>query len=294
MTIPKIIHQTWKDENVPAVLRPYVESWRRHHPQWEWRLWTDKENRRFIRRHYPAFLKQYDRYPWPIQRVDAVRYFLLERFGGLYVDLDFQCLRQFDPLLEGRSCVLGQESLEHGRLFQRTRIVCNALMAAEPGHPFFRRVIEELPAFAAKPDPAQTVLTTTGPFMLSDVYDGFASKETIALMPPDYFYPLSMEQADEFRNTGRPVDQLDAYAVHFHVGSWWRPDEAKNGGRPVGAGRPNRWQRRGQRIDAELAIIAGWLRASWGWGAKSPALRGAPARFSALPSIAIPTGAAEE
>src|SRR5277367_699670 len=104
MAIPKIIHQTWCDEDLPTVLRPYVESWRQHHPQWEWRLWTDNDNRRFIRRHYPAFLKQYDRYPWPIQRVDAVRYFLLDHYGGLYVDLDFECLWPLDPLLARATC----------------------------------------------------------------------------------------------------------------------------------------------------------------------------------------------
>ena len=133
---------------------------------------------------------------------------------------------------KARRAVLGQESLEHCRQHHRARIVCNALMAAEPGHPFFCSVTEQLPAYAANPDPVQPVLTTTGPFMLSDVYERFAGKNTITLMPPDYFYPLSMQQADKARAAGLPVELPQAYAVHYHVGSWWRPDKAKNGGSP--------------------------------------------------------------
>ena len=115
-------------------------------------------------------------------------------------------MRPLNPLLEGATCVLGQESLEHCRQHHRARIVCNALMAAEPGHPFFCSVTEQLPAYAANPDPVQPVLTTTGPFMLSDVYERFAGKNTITLMPPDYFYPLSMQQADKARTAGLPVE----------------------------------------------------------------------------------------
>ena len=35
----------------------------------------------------------YDNYDVNIKRVDAVRYFYLYHFGGLYVDLDFECIK---------------------------------------------------------------------------------------------------------------------------------------------------------------------------------------------------------
>ena len=91
MNIPRILHQTWKDSEVPEVFSEYVASWRSCHPDWEYRLWTDELNREFIAAHYPWFLATYDRYPKPIQRADAVRYFILHKLGGLYVDLDFLC-----------------------------------------------------------------------------------------------------------------------------------------------------------------------------------------------------------
>lgn len=221
--IPKIIHQTWRTRWVPERFAAYVASWQSRHPDWEWWLWSDADNRRLIRRHARAFLGCYDSYPHPIQRADAVRYFILDRYGGLYVDLDFECLRPIDPLVAGRDCVLSEESREHSHRFGRERIVSNAWMAAEPGHPFFRQVIERLPEFAARPDPVQPVLTTTGPFMLSDVYAGFDRQDIVTLLPAERLFPLSMTEATA-RLEGERRDVHDAYAIHYHVGSWWRPD----------------------------------------------------------------------
>ena len=51
-------------------------------------LWTDKKAREFIADEYPWFLETFDGYPYPIQRADAIRYFVLHHFGGIYIDLD--------------------------------------------------------------------------------------------------------------------------------------------------------------------------------------------------------------
>jgi mannosyltransferase OCH1-like enzyme len=37
---------------------------------------------------YPWFLETFDGYVYPIQRADAIRYFVLHHFGGIYIDLD--------------------------------------------------------------------------------------------------------------------------------------------------------------------------------------------------------------
>jgi mannosyltransferase OCH1-like enzyme len=42
-------------------------------------------------RRYLWFLETFDSYPYPIQRADAIRYFVLHHFGGIYIDLDDVC-----------------------------------------------------------------------------------------------------------------------------------------------------------------------------------------------------------
>ncbi|HID99909.1 MAG TPA: hypothetical protein EYP59_06430 [Thiotrichaceae bacterium] len=79
-SIPKIIHQTGKNKHVPPNCVPLQRTWLTHHPDWEYRLWTDVDNRAFISQHYPWFLPIYDSYPENIMRVDAVRYFILYHY----------------------------------------------------------------------------------------------------------------------------------------------------------------------------------------------------------------------
>ena len=53
--IPKIIHQTWKDEDVPENWKPSSLAWQKHHPDWEYHLWTDKELCAFLLQKFPDF-----------------------------------------------------------------------------------------------------------------------------------------------------------------------------------------------------------------------------------------------
>jgi mannosyltransferase OCH1-like enzyme len=52
MKIPKIIHQTWKTENVPWKWKLYQKKVKQLHPDWEYKLWTDKNNMEFVKLKY--------------------------------------------------------------------------------------------------------------------------------------------------------------------------------------------------------------------------------------------------
>lgn len=62
-------------------------------------LWTDSSSRQFVAENYPWFLDTFDSYRYNIQRADAIRYFVLYHYGGVYIDLDIGCLKPVDPLL---------------------------------------------------------------------------------------------------------------------------------------------------------------------------------------------------
>jgi inositol phosphorylceramide mannosyltransferase catalytic subunit len=227
VAIPRIIHQTWKDDAIPPAMRPLSESWRRKHPGWEYRLWTDGDNRAFIRTCFPGFLRRYDSYLYPIQRVDAVRYFLLYAFGGLYVDLDFECLSAFDELLENSECLFGLEPAEHCTIHHRDIIIGNALMAAAPKHPFLEAIIREVIDYQAFHEDRNTaVLETTGPLMLTRVYSR-CRPAGVTLLPSRCLYPFSLDDlARTARDGWSDVDRLklrEALAVHYFSGTWWRP-----------------------------------------------------------------------
>ena len=91
--IVQIIHQTYITANTstwPEAWRDTPAAWKKHHPDWKYIFWTDQTARAFIEKEYPWFLNHFDGYPFPIQRADAIRYFALYHYGGVYADLDLQ------------------------------------------------------------------------------------------------------------------------------------------------------------------------------------------------------------
>ena len=212
--IPRIIHQTWKTNQIPDAWVEWQQSWLKHHPGWEYRLWTDEDNRRFIEKHYPWFLPTYNRYPEPIMRADAVRYFLLHHYGGVYVDLDFECLRSIDVLIEGQELVLGLEPAQHLQRYRAKKsvvhhLVSNAFMASVPGHSFWPHVFEYLAHTRSCTDPVDA----TGPFCLTWAYDAFSRKDQIHLIPSALLFPIPADDEWEFE-VRRDRDLDFAFAVH--------------------------------------------------------------------------------
>jgi inositol phosphorylceramide mannosyltransferase catalytic subunit len=225
MKIPRIIHQTWKDERIPVPLQKLAETWKQNHPGWEYRLWTDRENRDFLNTFYPAFLARYDSYPHHIQRVDAFRYFVLYTLGGLYVDLDFECFQSLDELLSEQECLFGLEPQEHCEIHNRTRIIGNALMAAAPRHAFFRAILDDLATYKPPQEHRNNlILETTGPFMLTRVYER-CRPSNVTLCPSNFFYPLSLYELERaFQEGWSEIYQRklrEAFAIHYFAGTWW-------------------------------------------------------------------------
>jgi inositol phosphorylceramide mannosyltransferase catalytic subunit len=167
--IPKIIHQTYKNGTIPAHWRDAQQSCIDLHPDYEYMLWTDSKSRDFISAEYPWFLDTFDGYAYPIQRADAIRYFVLAHYGGVYIDLDDGCNRRLDPLLSYAAWV------------RRTKPtgISNDAMGAVPQHPFFLRVIKSLQSYDRKWIlPYITIMYSTGPLFLSVIWKEWIGKDS--------------------------------------------------------------------------------------------------------------------
>ena len=138
--IPRILHQVWVGpDQMPRDFLDYRESWRRHHPDWEMRLWTDESlPGDFVRP------EAYERLRNPAERSDIIRLEVLFRFGGVYVDTDVECLRPIDPLLEGVDFFAGYVGRKEVGSKTIENAVNNAVIAAEAGHPVLERALREL------------------------------------------------------------------------------------------------------------------------------------------------------
>lgn len=206
--------------------RGWQNSWARLNPGFEYRLWTDRDLDALVEERFPHLLALYRGYRHPICRVDLGRYLVLKTFGGVYADLDCECLRPIDDLLVVADFAIGLEPESHvalGKAVDRglSRILCPSFIASIPDHPFWDHVLDYAAAAGGEAD----ILDATGPFLLTRAYQDFPDRSQISLLSPDLVYPVDKQECA----TGRTFDiefweraTRRAYVVHYWAGSWWR------------------------------------------------------------------------
>ncbi|KAM0793436.1 hypothetical protein ACM66B_000881 [Microbotryomycetes sp. NB124-2] len=209
--IPKIIHQTWKTNDLPDRWKSVRQTCIDLHPDYEYMLWSDDSSRKFIAKEYPWFLATFDGYTYPIQRADAIRYFVLHHYGGVYMDLDIGCRRNMDPLLYFQ--VILPATIPVG--------VSNDLMFAEKEHPFMDLVIHNLVTFDHQYGTNYpTVMFSTGPMFLSAQYglwpkeDVEGQERQVRILPRRWYGKNAPE-----------IEMQDSFFDHYY-GSSWHADDA--------------------------------------------------------------------
>ena len=226
---PKIIFQTWKSKtDIPDKFRYWSNTWKEYNPTYEYVLWDDNDNREFVSTHFPWFLATYESYDVEIKRADAIRYMFLYTYGGIYADMDFECLQPFDSLLEKYAeydIILGSMESDLS-LWHITNNVPNAIMISKPGSSFWIRVLKRMEEKGGKGRPEEQ----TGPIVLKEVY-AMAWGYSIKLLPSHILYPISWvtnekERQDSLNSDVTSLTQTmkarypDSYAVTYWTHSW--------------------------------------------------------------------------
>jgi mannosyltransferase OCH1-like enzyme len=210
--IPTLIHQTWKTSELPDNFKKWSDSIKKFHPDWDYILWTDEDNWNFINDHYSWFLPIYESYNQNIKRVDAVRYFYLYHYGGLYADLDFECLRPIDQLVQGISIAFGK--MGDGMC---SNCIPNAIMMSVPKHKFWLFVIEKMIARVNTSRPEYE----TGPILLKECIDSYTDKKNITLFDCEYFYPIDWTtKKGQWYRSNIPANPREEFQNSYFVTYW--------------------------------------------------------------------------
>jgi len=184
---------------MPEAFRAFADGWQRLHPDWKYTLWDEST--------LPALRNQdlYDRAAELCPglegqlRSDIARYELLYRFGGVWVDLDFECLRPIDDLLNDLRCFVAWVTPE---------FVNNAVMGATRQHRFIKRLIDGLPeSIASHPGAAPRVVS--GPRYLTPIWREHGEGDGVAAFAKELFYPYLWSELERGRERFP-----NAYAVH--------------------------------------------------------------------------------
>ncbi|KKK25983.1 hypothetical protein ARAM_007594 [Aspergillus rambellii] len=90
--IPSKLHHIHLGSNPPPAkwLAARAECLK-HHKSWETFLWNDENAAHFVQDQFPHLYDMWNTYPFMVQRVDALRYMVLEKHGGVILDFDLAC-----------------------------------------------------------------------------------------------------------------------------------------------------------------------------------------------------------
>lgn len=93
--IPKTIHQIWLgNKSMPQKFKLYIDGWRNMYSDYEHILWNDSL---VIEKNViPEELKDlyFNNKLSCVFRADILRYLLIKKYGGIYLDVDFECLKR--------------------------------------------------------------------------------------------------------------------------------------------------------------------------------------------------------
>ena len=189
-------------------------------PDWQWVFWSDEDNRELIKDAYPWFLPYYDSYEHPIQRADAVRYFYMHHYGGIYLDLDMIPLKPIEELLlkvhncEVQSLVHSSRPQvvlfeEYPNNFSVGSSLYNAIMVSEKESSFWLHTHYMLEnRFRKQGDSPKSdfIFETTGPRLLKASFMGYlnsCSVQNVIVLP--YFYSNPCALPDREDNSKRII-----------------------------------------------------------------------------------------
>lgn len=134
--IPKIIHYCWFGRNpLPQLALDCIASWKKHLPDYEIKEWNE-ENFDVNMIPYTAEAYRQKKYAFVS---DYARFWILEKYGGLYFDTDVEVIRPMDDII-ANGPFMGAE--DNGKTWTKTYNVNPGVgMGAEPHNEFIQEMI---------------------------------------------------------------------------------------------------------------------------------------------------------
>lgn len=191
--IPKIIHQLWIGSK-PAPSN-HMDTWKNKNPDFEYIRWNEAE---CIRRKMKFECQErIDEMEEINGKADIMRWEILYKYGGVFLDADSICIEPIDDVLMSTKCFAGWE---HEKL--RPGLIATGTMGFPPKHPFVKETIEWMKENCVSVQKTgQRAWITVGPGLLTRVYNTGKYNE-MTIFPSYTFLPIHCTRA-EYKGHGK-------------------------------------------------------------------------------------------
>ena len=142
--IPKIIHQVFwnfkgKELDEITVFKKHTDltkAFCKGH-NIEYKMWSLKDCEELICEFYPEYIELWNEFRLPIQQCDFIRYLILHRCGGIYVDCDIYPIKPLDKLLKDDLLFVSWHN-------DKKILPYNAVMGAEKENDLFINICNDI------------------------------------------------------------------------------------------------------------------------------------------------------
>lgn len=198
MPIPNIIHQIWVGPNpIPKKSIEFIAGIKALHPDFEYRAWSDSDIT-------PENFVNYDiiqKTTSYAQKADIMRYEILYKHGGIYLDIDFEVFKHLGELLTHDLIICNEDK-------NTDKYMTNAFIASSKHNPELLKCIENIKGVNFK----LPINQATGPYYFRKCIH---ISESVRILPTEYVYPLHYTQRGHtFTKTA------NTYAVHHWDKNW--------------------------------------------------------------------------
>lgn len=206
--IPRIIHYCWFGRGEkPKLAKKCIYSWKKYMPNCEIIEWNEDN---FDVNMIPYTKEAYEKGKYAFVS-DFARFYILNKYGGIYMDVDVELIKPLDYLLNNK-VFLGFE--------KKGRVNPGLIMGSEPNTLFLKDMIEIYSDLHFINSDGSLNLTTivdhTTIYLKSK---GLSNEDTkqivndVVVYPTDYFCPINM-------STNKLEITENTYSIHHFSGSW--------------------------------------------------------------------------
>lgn len=220
MGIPKIIHFCWFGYGqYSEMIKNCIKSWSEILPEYQIMLWNEES---FDVSSCVFTQEAYQHRKWAFVS-DYVRLYVLEKYGGVYLDTDVEVIKDFTEVLKGHKFVSS---------FTEGGLIATSFLASVPHGEFVRKLLEYYNSITFVSDegaldmcmnPLIFSAIATKSFGL-DMKKDACFLEDISIFPMEYFQPYRKNIFGRVVTMKKFHITSNTYIIHKDMGSWGKDD----------------------------------------------------------------------
>lgn len=214
--IPKKIHFIWiGNTSIKEEYSNYIYNFKKIYYDFEIKIWNDYD---IIKEDIvPYNLKVYydDTTLSTAFKVDILRYLIVYKYGGLYFDVDFECLKKLPHHFLNFNFLGG---------IQNNGEIAIGFFGTNQYNEILKKVIDSIESnilyhMLMNQYKNECIYKITGPEFFNNICKKYFSEQNYFFFTKEYFYPYWFTETDRRKENFSETSPL-AYAVHHWEKSW--------------------------------------------------------------------------